>query len=131
MANPLRLGTAAGRGALVASALASGMAFLDSTVVNVALPHLGRDLGADVSGLQWTVTGYTLTLAGFVLLGGALADRYGRRRVFLVGVIGFTVTSVLCGLSLSIGMLVAARALQGCGGALLTPASLALLQSSF
>src|SRR6266571_4631570 len=131
MANPLRLGTAAGRGALVASALASGMAFLDSTVVNVALPHLGRDLHATVSGLQWTVTGYTLTLAAFVLLGGALGDRYGRRRVFLVGVASFTLFSVLCGLSRDVGLLIAARALQGCGAALLTPGSLALLHASF
>jgi EmrB/QacA subfamily drug resistance transporter len=128
---PLRLGTAAGRGALAASALASGMAFLDTTVVNVALPHLGRDLHATVGGLQWTVTGYVLTLASFVLLGGALGDRYGRRRVFLLGVAWFTLASVLCGLSPTIGVLVAARALQGCGAALLTPGSLALVQSSF
>src|SRR2546428_14123845 len=131
MANPLRLGTAGGRGALVASAVASGMAFLASTVVNVALPHLGRDLHAAVSGLQWTVTGYTLTLAAFVLLGGALGDRYGRRRVFLVGVAWFTIASVLCGLSTGVAVLVAARALQCCGAALLTPGSLALLQASF
>jgi EmrB/QacA subfamily drug resistance transporter len=107
------------------------MAFLDSTVVNVALPHLGRDLHAGVSGLQWTVNGYLLTLAAFVLLGGALADRYGRRRMFLLGVAWFTLASVLCGLSHSVGLLVAARVLQGGGAALLTPGSLALLQSSF
>src|SRR3989440_1372541 len=107
------------------------MAFLDLTIVNVALPHLGRDLHATVSGLQWTVTGYTLTLAAFVLLGGALGDRYGRRRVFLLGVGWFTVASVLCGLSPTIGVLVAVRALQGCGGAMLTPGSLALVQASF
>ena len=107
------------------------MAFLDTTVVNVALPHLGRDLHATVGGLQWTVTGYILTLASFVLLGGALGDRYGRRRVFLVGVAWFTLASVLCGLSPTVGVLVAARALQGCGAALLTPGSLALVQSSF
>src|SRR2546430_1281579 len=107
------------------------MAFLDLTIVNVALPHLGRDLHATVSGLQWTVTGYTLTLAAFVLLGGALGDRYGRRRVFLVGVAWFTIASVLCGLSTGVAVLVAARALQGCGAALLTPGSLALLQASF
>src|SRR2546421_6004922 len=107
------------------------MAFLDLTIVNVALPHLGRDLHATVSGLQWTVTGYTLTLAAFVLLGGALGDRYGRRRVFLLGVGWFTVASVLCGLSPTVDVLVAVRALQGCGGALLTPGSLALVQASF
>jgi EmrB/QacA subfamily drug resistance transporter len=127
----LRLATAAGRGTLLAAALASGMAFLDTTVVNVALPHLGRDLHATVSGLQWTVTAYTLTLASFVLLGGALGDRYGRRRTFLAGVAVFTVFSVLCGLSRSVGVLVAARALQGCGAALLTPGSLALVHASF
>src|SRR2546423_6690390 len=108
------------------------MAFLDLTIVNVALPHLGRDLHATVSGLQWTITAYTLTLAAFVLLGGALGDRYGRRRrVFLVGVVSFTAFSVLCGLSWNVGVLVTARALQGCGAALLTPASLALLNASF
>jgi EmrB/QacA subfamily drug resistance transporter len=107
------------------------MAFLDMTVVNVALPHLGRDLHATVGGLQWTVTGYILTLASFVLLGGALGDRYGRRRVFLLGVAWFALASVLCGLSPTIGVLVVARALQGLGGALLTPGSLALVQSSF
>jgi EmrB/QacA subfamily drug resistance transporter len=128
---PLKLGTAAGRGTVLASVVASGMAFLDSTVVNVALPRLGRDLHAGVSGLQWTVNGYLLTLAAFVLLGGALADRYGRRRVFLLGVVWFTLASVLCGLSQSVGLLVAARVLQGGGAALMTPGSLALLQSSF
>jgi EmrB/QacA subfamily drug resistance transporter len=107
------------------------MAFLDTTVVNVALPHLGRDLHATVQGLQWTVTGYTLTLAAFVLLGGALGDRYGRRRIFLLGVSWFTLASVACGLSPTIGVLVAARAVQGCGAALLTPTSLALVQASF
>src|SRR6266536_25171 len=107
------------------------MAFLDMTVVNVARPHIGRELGATIEGLQWTVTGYTLTLAAFVLLGGALADRYGRRRVFLLGVLWFTASSLLCGLSPNIGLLVAARALQGVGAALLTPSSLALVQSSY
>jgi EmrB/QacA subfamily drug resistance transporter len=127
----LRLSSTAGRGALAASALASGMAFLDGTVVNVALPRLGADLHATVSGLQWTVTAYALTLAAFVLLGGALGDRYGRRRVFLVGVAAFCVCSVLCGLSWNVGILVAARTFQGCGAALLTPTSLALLHASF
>ncbi|PZF95288.1 MFS transporter [Micromonospora endophytica] len=127
----VRMGTAAGRGTLTAAVLASGMVFLDSTVVNVALPRLGADLGASVAGLQWTVNGYLLTLAAFVLLGGALGDRFGRRRVFLIGVVWFTVASVLCGLALRTDWLVAARFLQGVGGALLTPGSLSLLQSSF
>src|SRR5437763_16888894 len=107
------------------------MAFLDGTVVNVALPRLGADLHATISGLQWTVTAYALTLAAFVLLGGALGDRYGRRRVFLIGVAGFSLCSVLCGLSWSVGLLVAPRALHGCGAALLPPGALAALHASF
>ncbi|GAA5197121.1 MFS transporter [Rugosimonospora acidiphila] len=131
MADGLRLSSARGRGAVFASVVASGMAFLDSTVVNVALPHIGKDLGANVAGLQWTISAYTLALAALVLLGGALGDRYGRRKVFLIGVVWFTAASVLCGFSVNVGMLTAARALQGCGAALLTPGSLALLQASF
>ena len=125
------MSTAAGRGTLATAVLASGMAFLDTTVVNVALPRLGADLDASVSGLQWTVNGYLLTLAAFVLLGGALGDRFGRRRVFLIGVLWFTGASVLCGLALRTDWLIAARLLQGAGAALLTPGSLSLLQSSF
>src|SRR4051794_38571288 len=107
------------------------MAFLDGTAVNVALPSIGRDLDATLSDLQWTLTGYTLTLAALILLGGSLGDRYGRRRVFLIGVGWFAVASLLCGLAQSPGQLIAARALQGVGGALLTPGSLSLIQSSF
>ncbi|MFC7550553.1 MFS transporter [Plantactinospora sp. GCM10030261] len=128
---PLRLGTSAGRGTLLAAILASGMVFLDGTVVNVALPHLGRELDATVGGLQWTVNGYLLMLAAFVLLGGALGDRFGRRRIFLIGVFWFTVASLLCGFAQNTEWLVIARVLQGAGGALLTPGSLALLQGSF
>ncbi|GII73463.1 MFS transporter [Sphaerisporangium melleum] len=120
-----------GRWVLFATVLGSGMAFLDGTVVNVALPRLGHDLGASMSGLQWTVNAYTLTLAGLILLGGSLGDRYGRRKVFVTGVIWFAVASALCGLAPNIQTLVAARALQGVGGALLTPGSLAIIQSSF
>ncbi|MCI4063193.1 MFS transporter [Micromonospora sp. R77] len=127
----LRTGTPAARGTLLAAILASGMVFLDSTVVNVALPRLGAELGATVADLQWTVNGYLLMLAAFVLLGGALGDRFGRRRVFLLGVTWFAVASVLCGLAQGTGWLVAARFLQGAGGALLTPGSLAVLQASF
>ena len=127
----LRLGTTAGRATLAAAVLASGMAFLDTTIVNVALPTIGGDLSAELSGLQWTVTGYTLTLAAFVLLGGALGDRYGRRRIFLAGVVWFTVASVACGLAPTIELLVAGRIVQGVGAALLTPGSLAILQASF
>ncbi|MER7417995.1 MFS transporter [Micromonospora peucetia] len=127
----LRLGTAHGRGTLLAAVLASGMVFLDTTVVNVALPRLGAELGATVAGLQWTINGYLLMLAAFVLLGGALGDRFGRRRVFLIGVVWFTVASLLCGLAQGTEWLIAARFLQGAGGALLTPGSLSVLQSSF
>jgi EmrB/QacA subfamily drug resistance transporter len=107
------------------------MALLDSTVVNVALPAIGRDLGGGVEGLQWVVDGYLLTLAALILLGGALGDRYGRRRVFVVGVGWFAVASLVCGLAQSPGQLIAARAVQGIGGALLTPGSLSLIQASF
>jgi EmrB/QacA subfamily drug resistance transporter len=104
---------------------------IDSTVVNVALPRIGHDLGAGFGGLQWTVNAYTLTLAALILLGGSLGDHFGRRRVFLVGVIWFALASAACGLAPNIAMLVAGRALQGVGGALLTPGSLALISASF
>ncbi|MGH3665173.1 MAG: MFS transporter [Egibacteraceae bacterium] len=131
LAPVVRLGEPAGRWVLVAAVLGSGIALLDATVVNVALPTLGEDLGASLGGLQWTVNAYTLTLAALILLGGSLGDRFGRRRVFLVGVVWFAVASLLCGAALSIGQLIAARALQGVGGALLTPGSLAMIQASF
>jgi EmrB/QacA subfamily drug resistance transporter len=130
-AEPVRLGTAAGRWVVLATVLASGMAFLDSSAVNVALPAIGEDLGSGLAGLQWTLSGYTLALASLILLGGALGDRYGRRRVFLVGVVWFAVTSLGCGLAQTTGQLVVLRVLQGVGGALLTPGSLAIIQSSF
>ncbi len=103
---------------------------LDGSVVNIALPHIGRDLDAPLGGLQWTVNGYLLPLAAFVLIGGALGDRFGRRRTFLLGVVWFTGASVLCGLAPNIGLLIAARVLQGCGSALLTPGSLSLIQTT-
>ena len=124
-------GSAAGRWVLLASILGSGPAGIDATVVNVALPAIGEDLDADFAALQWTVTAYTLTLASFILLGGALGDRYGRRRVFVIGVVWFAVASLLCGLAPNAPLLIAARALQGVGGALLTPGSLAMIQASF
>ncbi len=124
-------GRARGRWVLAATVLGSSMAMLDSTVVNVALPDIGTDLGASLGGLQWTVSAYTLTLAGLILLGGSLGDRLGRRKVFLVGVVWFALASALCGLAPHIGVLIAARVLQGIGGALLTPGSLAIIQASF
>ncbi|MCK2218915.1 MFS transporter [Actinomadura sp. ATCC 31491] len=127
----LALGSARGRWVLLATVLGSGLALLDSTVVNVALPFLGRELDAGMDGLQWTVNAYTLTLAGLILLGGSLGDRYGRRNVFVIGTVWFAVASALCGLSPNIEFLIAARALQGVGGALLTPGSLAIIQASF
>jgi EmrB/QacA subfamily drug resistance transporter len=127
----VRFGEAAGRWVILATVLGSGMAFLDATVVNVALPSIGDDLGADLGGLQWTLNGYTLTLASFILLGGSLGDRLGRRRVFVVGTIWFALASALCGLAPNIEMLVAARLLQGVGGALMTPGSLAIISASF
>src|SRR5262245_4813189 len=101
------------------------------TVVNVALPTIGKELDATVAGLQWIVNGYTLTLASLILIGGSLGDRFGRRRVFLVGIVWFAVASLFCGLARTEAALVAARALQGIGGALLTPGSLAIIQASF
>ena len=107
------------------------MAFLDATVVNVALPTIGIDLGASIGGLQWIVNGYTLTLASLILIGGSLGDRFGRRRIFLIGVAWFAAASLLCALAPTAEALVVARGLQGVGGALLTPGSLAILQASF
>ncbi len=107
------------------------MAFLDGTVVNIALPTIGRDFDAPLSGLQWVVNGYLLTLAALILLGGSLGDRFGRRRVFLIGVAWFAAASLLCGVAPTLPLLIAARVLQGIGGALLTPGSLAIIEASF
>lgn len=104
---------------------------LDATVVNVALPKIADEFGSSMAGLQWTINAYALTLAGLILLGGALGDRFGRRRMFLIGVVWFAIASALCGAAQDISMLIAARALQGVGGALLTPGSLAIIQASF
>ena len=130
-AEPVRYGTPAGRWVLIATILGSGIASLDATVVNVALPAIGKDFGAAVSGLQWVITGYLITLSALILLGGSLGDLLGRKRVFLVGVVWFSLASLLCGVALNLPMLVAARALQGGGGALLTPGSLAMIEASF
>jgi MFS family permease len=116
---------------VLATVLGSGMAMLDMTAVNVALPTIGHQLSASLSGLQWIVSGYSLALAGLILLGGSLGDRLGRRRVFVTGVIWFALASALCGLAPVVGVLIAARVLQGIGGALLVPGSLAIIQASF
>lgn len=125
------MGTPTGRWVLLVTILGSGMALLDATVVNIALPAIGREFGAGFRTLQWIVNAYALTLAALILLAGALGDHFGRRRVFIIGVTWFAAASLLCGLAPNAEILVAARALQGIGGALLTPGSLAIISSSF
>jgi EmrB/QacA subfamily drug resistance transporter len=127
----VRIDSRTGKWILLTTVLGSSMALLDSTVVNVALPTIGRDLDASLAALQWTVNGYMLSLAGLILLGGSLGDRFGRRKVFVIGVVWFAAASLLCGLAPNVGVLIAARVLQGVGGALLTPGSLAIIQASF
>ncbi len=116
---------------LLSTVLGSTLVMLDSTVVNVGLPAIGTDLGAGVAGRQWIVSSYLLTLSALLLLGGALGDRLGRRRIFLLGVLWFAVASLLCAVAPSLPLLILARGLQGVGGALLTPGSLAIIQSTF
>lgn len=120
-----------GRAVVAAATLGSGMALLDGTVVNVALRSIGTDLDASLAQLQWISNGYLLALASLILLGGALGDRWGRRRVFCIGVVWFGVASLLCGLAPNADVLIAARILQGIGSALLTPGSLAMIQGAF
>ena len=127
----MRYSTAAGRWVIAATVLGSGMAAIDGTVVGIALPSIGRQFHAPLSTLQWVVTGYTLSLAALLLLGGSLGDRAGRRRVFDVGVVWFAVASAACALAPGTGVLIATRVLQGVGAALLTPGSLAIIQASF
>ena len=129
--NGLAFGSGPGRWVLVATVGASGMAFLDGTVVNVALPEIGRDLDTELGGLQWVLNGYLLATSALILLGGALGDMLGRRRMFLVGVVIFAAASAVCGLAPNVVLLVAARVMQGVGGALLTPGSLAILEAGF
>ncbi len=127
----LTLSSARGRWVLAATVGGSSIAFLDSTVVNVALPHIGEDLDAGVGGLQWVLTGYLLAVSSLILLGGSLGDRFGRKRVFQIGVVVFAAASLGCAVAPTVVMLVAARVAQGVGGALLTPGSLAILEASF
>ncbi|HEX7135158.1 MAG TPA: MFS transporter [Iamia sp.] len=127
----LRLDSAAGRWVLLTTVLGSGMAFLDGTVVNVALPTIGRDLEASFAGLSWISNGYLVTLASLILVGGSVGDRLGRKRVYLAGAGAFALASLVCGLAPNVGLLVGARMLQGVAGAFLVPGSLALIQTSF
>jgi EmrB/QacA subfamily drug resistance transporter len=127
----VRLASDAGRWVLAVAALGEAMVLLEATAVNVALPAIGRDLGAGVAGLQWTLNGYVLTLAALILAAGSLSDIYGRRRVFTLGAGAFVAASALCAAAPTIQLLVTARFVQGIGGALLTPGSLALINAAF
>jgi EmrB/QacA subfamily drug resistance transporter len=116
---------------LAATILGSSLAFIDGTVVNLALPALQANLGATVTAMQWVVESYALLLTSFMLVGGSLGDIYGRKRIFIAGVVVFSAASMWCGLASSVSVLIAARCLQGIGGALLVPGSLAILGASF
>jgi EmrB/QacA subfamily drug resistance transporter len=127
----LAYASARGRWVLLATVLGSAVASIDATVVGIALPAIGRDFNVGMDSLQWVVTAYTLTLAGLLLLAGSLGDKYGRKRIFVTGVIWFAIASLLCAVAPTSEFLIAARALQGIGAALLTPGSLAILQATF
>src|SRR5438046_3176604 len=122
---------ASGPWILAATILGSSMAFIDGTVVNVALPALQRSLNATVVDVQWVVEAYSLLLSALLLLGGSLGDRYGRRRIFMIGVALFSLASAWCGFASNVHELIIARGFQGIGGALLVPGSLAIISASF
>jgi EmrB/QacA subfamily drug resistance transporter len=126
----VELSSKTGRGIVAAAVLGSGMAMLDGTVINVALVRIGQDLNASLADLQWVTNGYLLSLASLILLGGSLGDRFGRRKIFVIGVVGFAVTSAFCGIAQNPGQLIAARVVQGVAGALLTPGSLAMIEAT-
>lgn len=130
-AEPLRYSSARGRWALAAVILGSGAAFLESSVVTVALPAIGRDLDLDLGGLQWVMNAYLLALSALIITGGSLGDLFGRRLVFIVGLLGFAATSLLCAVAPSGEVLIGGRVLQGAAAALLVPASLAIVEASF
>ena len=125
------MGTPTGRAVIAAATLGSGMTLLDGTVVNVALRTIGEDLDASLAQLQWITNGYLLSLASLILLGGSLGDRFGRRRIFVIGTVWFAAASLLCGLAPTPEVLIVARILQGVGAALLTPGSLSMIQGVF
>ncbi len=127
----LSYSSAPGRWVLAITVLGSGIAALDATVVNIALPTIGRDFHTGIAALQWVMTSYILTLAAFLLIGGSLGDRFGRRKVYLIGIVWFALASAACGLAPSAVVLIITRVLQGVGAALLTPGSLAILEASF
>jgi EmrB/QacA subfamily drug resistance transporter len=127
----VQLRSAAGRWIVAAAVLGSGAVFLESTVVTVALPSIGRDFELGMDGLQWVMNGYLLTLSALILLGGSLGDVYRRRSVFVVGLVGFAGTSAACTVAPTLGVLVFCRLLQGATGALLVPNSLAILDTVF
>lgn len=127
----LSYSSASGRWVVAVTVLGSGIAALDATVVNIALPAIGRDFSVGVADLQWVISGYALTLAAFLLVGGSLGDHYGRRRVYLTGVAWFALASAACGFAPNAQFLIVTRVLQGAGAALLTPGSLAILEVSF
>src|SRR6184192_1537825 len=126
-----RCGKAQGRWTLAATILGSSMVFIDGTVVNVALPALQTKLNAGVTDVQWVIEAYTLFLAALLLLGGSLGDRFGRKKIYAIGVAMFALASIWCGLAPNIQQLIIARAAQGVGGALLVPGSLAIISATF
>ncbi len=131
MSEQVAFGSKTGRAVIAAAVLGSGMTLLDGTVVNVALRTIGEDLDASLAQLQWITNGYLLSMAALILLGGSLGDRYGRRRIFVVGTVWFALASLLCGIAPTATILIVARILQGVGAALLTPGSLAMIQGAF
>src|SRR5438874_9153027 len=130
-AAPAAIAKSRGRWVLAATILASSMAFIDGTVVNVALPALQTNLNATAVDVQWVIEAYSLFLSALLLVGGSLGDHYGRRKIFLIGVGIFAMASAACGFAASIHQLVIARAIQGVGAALLIPGSLAIISNSF
>jgi EmrB/QacA subfamily drug resistance transporter len=119
------------RWTLVAVGLATFMTYLDNNIVNVAIPDIQRELGLSTAGIEWVVSGYILTFAGFLLAGGRLADAFGRRRLFLIGLAVFTASSLFAGLATDATTLIAARGLQGIGAAAVTPTTLAIISATF